>query len=89
MIRAYKSDKKRTILYALRTQMGFSMREMAAELEIPAATYQCYEEGTRPTPASVVAKARVSARKAEDFLAGVAERVDKYELMFPLNGRTE
>ena len=79
MTAAYKSDKKRTVLYALRQQMGFSMREMAAELEIAAATYQCYEEGTRKTPPHVVAKARVSAEKLERFMAGIAERVDKYE----------
>lgn len=79
MSTAYKSDRKRTVLYALRQQMGFSMREMAAELEIAAATYQCYEEGTRKTPPHVLAKAKVSAEKLETFMAGVAERVDKYE----------
>lgn len=76
MSTAYKSDRKRSVLYALRMQMGFSMRDMAAELELHPATYQCYEGGTRKVPRQVVDKALVSARKVAEFMAGIPSRVD-------------
>lgn len=76
MSAAYSIDKKRTVLYALRKEMGFSIREMAAELQLHPATYQGYESGSRTAPPSVVESARRSARKVAEFMAGIPARVD-------------
>lgn len=75
MSTAYKNSEKQTVLYALRQEMGFSIRDMAAELGLHPATYQGYESGSRTAPPSVVAQARKSARKVSEFMAGIPHRV--------------
>lgn len=76
MSAAYNNNKKHTVLYALRKEMGFSVRDMAAELQLHPATYQGYEDGSRTAPTNVVASARRSAKKVAEFMAGIPARVD-------------
>jgi len=62
---------------AIRLKMGFSVREMASELKLKATTYQCYDEGSRKTPAHILASARISGAKVEEFMQGLPARVDE------------
>lgn len=45
-------------LKALRVEMGYSMRDMAALLAVPKATYQGYENGSRRMPAGFINRVR-------------------------------
>lgn len=65
-----------TELRAIRLHIGFSIREMAVELNLNAATYQKYEDGSRTLPAEVLNGARATKQKVDDFMAGMPARID-------------
>lgn len=64
-------------LKALRIEMGYSMRDMAALLAVPKATYQGYENGSRRLPAGFINRVREWQQLDLAFFAGMSERIDE------------
>jgi transcriptional regulator with XRE-family HTH domain len=64
-------------LKALRLELGYSIREMAALMDVPHSTYQCYESGSRQMPAGFIDRAREWRRIDMDYWAGLPQRVDE------------
>lgn len=64
-------------LKALRDEMGFSLGEMAAVLNVPKATYQGYESGRRAMPAGFINRVRDWQQQDLVFMSGIADRVDE------------
>jgi hypothetical protein len=65
----------------IRLEMGYSLREMAADVgekgkPIPPATYQRWDEGTAQTPDHIIAKARRNQEADRLFMAGIPDSVD-------------
>ena len=63
-------------LKALRRRIKFDMRSLASCLELPLSTYQRYEDGSAKVPAAVVRAATELERRDQEFMAGLADRVD-------------
>ncbi|QEM66721.1 helix-turn-helix transcriptional regulator [Geobacter sp. FeAm09] len=63
-------------LRKIRLNIGFSIREMAADLNLHPATYQKYEDGSRTLPAEVLKMACELKQKVDEFMAGMPARID-------------
>jgi transcriptional regulator with XRE-family HTH domain len=73
-----------TELRTIRLHVGFSIREMAAVLNLKPPTYQKYEDGTRTLPDDVLESARDTKRNIDDFMAGMPARIDaRIDAEFP------
>lgn len=73
-----------TELRAIRFAIGFSIREMAAELKLKPATYQKYEDGSRALPEEVLMGARETKQKVDDYMTTMPARIDaRIEAEFP------
>lgn len=54
-------------LAEIRTELKYSMSEMAQELCLKKATYQCYENATRETPPHVLADATAALQRVREW----------------------
>ena len=65
-----------TELSKIREQLGYSFREMAADLGLNAATYQGYEIGRRECPEHVLLAAQTTLEIDRKLTADLPGRVD-------------
>lgn len=61
----------------IRQKLGYSIRGFAILLGIKPATYQCYDEGRRMTPTSVLKSAEEAYRRDRAFFRQLPRRVDE------------
>jgi len=64
-------------LKQIRLSMHYSIAEFAELLGYPKATYQCYENGTRPLPEGILKKAQDAQKRDVKFFKELPKRLDK------------
>lgn len=66
------------LLKEIRGKLGYSIRDFAELIGCNASSYQCYEEGRRKTPASVVKEAKKALKRDRNFFyKQLPERIAK------------
>jgi transcriptional regulator with XRE-family HTH domain len=61
----------------IRLSMHYSIAEFAELLGYPKATYQCYENGTRPLPEGILKIAQDAKNRDVKFFKDLPKRLDK------------
>ncbi len=72
--------EEKVSLRRLRLQIGYSIAEMAEDLNLKKATYQCYEDGSRRAPDDIEQKMRATLVMDKAFMDGLPARIDEAEL---------
>ena len=57
--------------------MHYSIAEFGELLGLKKATYQCYENGTRPMPEKVLTDARAAQKRDVKFFKELPKRIDR------------
>lgn len=65
-------------LKELREEMGYSTREMAVCLGVPASTYQCYEASRRKCPDKIIQQMFKIQEQDRLFMEQLPARVDAH-----------
>jgi transcriptional regulator with XRE-family HTH domain len=64
-------------LRKIRLRMGYSVAEFAELLGLLKPTYQGYESGRRPMPATLLKQAQDAEKREKKFFKDLPKRVDK------------